>query len=245
MKPTPEQLQFYRENGYLIVEKFLSGEACDTLIAGAAAVANGHYTNLLNLHARTAEFHQLLTHPEILSMADAIQNARMIPIGSIYFFCKPDNPLEQGSHMHQDNYATKAPYGSYFIAAVALDDTDEGNGALIVYPGSHKLGDLPNTPSKNFDRDKSGKITTAYPIGNPVQIPPEYKPLRLKYAKGSLLFLHGHIVHGAPRNPSKTRWRQKIYLHYIKDGDPFWPGWSAKRQIIERDKPFDSPPSRE
>lgn len=240
MQLSESQIQSYHENGYLLIDKFLSEKTCNDLIAAADDAAKGHYTNLLNLHFRKKEFFNLLLNPNILAMADAIQGHRMIPIGSIFFFCKPNNPLEQGSKMHQDNYAAKAPYGSYFICSVVLDDSDESNGALIVYPGSHKLGDLESAPSKNFEFDASGKITKAYPIGNEVKVPEEYKPLQLRYSRGSLLFIHGHIVHGAPRNPSHDKWRRIAYLHYIRDGDPFWPGWNARRQIIDRDSTFES-----
>jgi ectoine hydroxylase-related dioxygenase (phytanoyl-CoA dioxygenase family) len=228
------QKDFYRENGYLALVGLISPAECDELARAADVVADGHYSNILNLHLKSEAFHRLVVHPSILTAVDEIQGARMIPIGSIFFFCKPGNDLEKGSAWHQDNYAPKAPYGSYLVAAVALDDADEANGSLIVYPGTHKLGDLPSKPSKNFEFDASGKIVAAYPIGNEVQVPPGYAPVRLKYLKGTVLILHGHIVHGADANPSPTRWRRKIYQHYIKDGDPFWPGWNARRALVER-----------
>jgi ectoine hydroxylase-related dioxygenase (phytanoyl-CoA dioxygenase family) len=240
MELKPEQIKSYQDNGFLVVENFLSNAVCDGLIKEAEDTVKGHYTNLLNIHSTTKGFFDLLLNKDLIAMADQIQGARMIPIGSIFFFCKPENPLEQGSKMHQDNYATKAPFGSYFVCGVSFDDTDESNGSLIVYPGSHKFGDLESVPSKNFDFDSSGKIVKAYPIGNEAKIPEGCKPLQLKYSRGSLIFIHGHIVHGAPKNPSKTKWRRKIYLHYIKDGDPFWPGWNARRQIIDRDQTFET-----
>lgn len=231
-----QDLKFYADNGYVVIEKFLTEDTCNTLIQEAGRVAEGHYANFLNLHAKSRLFLDLLTNPDILKCADSIQKARMVPIGSIFFFCKPGNPLENGSHLHQDNYAVKAPYGSYFVCGVALDDADETNGSLIVSPGTHKLGDLPNVPSKNFEFDEEGRVAAAYPIGNPVELPAGYKTVQLKYSKGSLIFLHAHTVHGAPKNPSSTKWRHTAYLHYIKDGDPFWPGWNARRQLIERDQ---------
>lgn len=233
-----DQVQFFKDNGYLIIENFLSEQACQFLVAEAEFIAQGHHTNILNLHRKAASYHGLITNKEILQLADQLQGARMIPIGSIFFFCKPDNPLEQGSHMHQDNYAAKAPYGSYLAVGCSFDHTDERNGGLIVYPGSHKLGDLPNTPSKNFEHDKDGKICKVYPIGNETEIPEDLKPLQLIYPRGSLLFLHSHILHGAPKNPSKIHWRRKVYLHYIKDGDPFWPGWNSRRALVDRDGEF-------
>lgn len=233
MKLTEEQIQQYKDEGYLIVQSFLSPETCDALSSHAHLVAAGYYTNILNLHDKSKAFMDLMTSRELLEIVDQIQEARMIPIGSIFFFCKPGNDLEQGSNMHQDNYAPKAPYGSYFVVGLALDDAAPENGSLIIYPGTHHLGDLENTPTKNFEME-DGKISKAYPIGNEAAIPIGYKPLQLTYKKGDLILLHGHTVHGAPKNRSQVNWRRKIYLHYIKDGDPFWPGWNAKRRLIER-----------
>jgi len=231
---TQAQRDYYVENGYVALEDFLSGEECDALAGAADVVAAGHYANILNLHAKSEAFHRLIVHPGILAMIDDLQGARMIPIGSIFFFCKPGNELEKGSAWHQDNYAPKAPYGSYLFVAVALDDADETNGSLIVFPGTHKLGDLPSKPSKNFEFDAKGKVVASYPIGNEVEIPTGYAPVQLRYSKGTLLLVHGHTVHGAPANPSPKRWRRKLYMHYIKDGDPFWPGWNARRALVDR-----------
>ena len=45
---------------------------------------------------------------------------------------------------HQDNCNVHTPNGDDYInVAVAIDSADETNGALIVIPKSHKLGDLP------------------------------------------------------------------------------------------------------
>jgi ectoine hydroxylase-related dioxygenase (phytanoyl-CoA dioxygenase family) len=239
MQLASEQIEFFNKNGYLVVEKFLSEERCEHLNRKASEVAGGHFANMLNLHRKSADFHNLLTDPGILALSDSLQQARMIPIGSIYFFCKPGNPLEQGSNMHQDNYAVKAPYAAYFVCGVSFDDADAENGSLIVYPGSHQCGDLPNVPSKNFEYDSSGNISKSYPIGNQVQIPQGHDALQLQHSRGSLIFLHSHTIHGAPKNSSPDRWRRTIYMHYIKDGEPFWPGWNARRQIIDRDATFE------
>jgi phytanoyl-CoA hydroxylase len=230
--------KFYNEQGYLVVENFLPHQTCDELVEEADRAAAGTYTNLLNLHDRSEKFYSLLTNREILAIADSLIESRMIPVSSIFFFCKPGNPLEQGSHFHQDNYAPKAPYGSYLTCGVALEDASPENGSIVVFPGTHKLGDLPCIPSKNFEQDEAGRIQKAYPIGNEVQVPPDARKIQLTYPKGSLVLIHGHTIHGAPANPSTTRWRRKIYLNYIKDGSPFWPGWVAKRRLIERDGAF-------
>ena len=39
-----------------------------------------------------------------------------------------------------------------------LDEAIEDNGALRVYPGSHKLGELKSDPKPNWVYDKRGKL---------------------------------------------------------------------------------------
>lgn len=228
----------YEQNGYLVVKDLFSEEECMNLSFEAHGIANGYYCNILNIHVKSEMFFNLSLNPKIVSIADELGGATMIPIGSILFFCKPGNELEKGSNFHQDNYAAKAPYGSYMSCGVAIDQADAQNGSLVVYPGTHKLGELPNLPNKNFETDEAGNISKAYPIGNIVEIPSGYDPVQLDLPRGSVVFIHGHIIHGAPENPSTLRWRRKVYINYIKDGDPFWPGWNGRRQLIDRNSKF-------
>lgn len=224
----------YRDEGFLLVPGMLGGERCDLLADEAERLAAGRYQNYLRFHEESEPFRALITDTALLTMLDTVQRHRMVPVGSIFFFCKPGNELEQGARWHQDNYAAKAPFGSYVVVGVALDDADEENGALVVFPGTHALGELPSRPSKNFDHDDQGNVVRAYPIGSETELPPGYEPQQLAYPRGAVVLLHGHTLHGAPKNPSKTRWRRMIYLHYVKDGDPFWPGWNARRALIDR-----------
>lgn len=224
---------FYKENGYLHIPKFFDEEYCKKLMDEAERVAAGDYRFYLTMHKESELFLETLRHPAILRVLDQLQSARMIPIGSVYFFCKPGNKREQGSVWHQDNYAAKAPEGSYFVCAIALDDADIDNGSLIVFPGTHKLGNLPSQPKKNIERLESGEVKV-YPVGNPTEVPEGYEQKQLTYKRGDLLLIHGLLLHGAFPNLSKDRWRRKLYMHYIKDGDPFWPGWNARRSLIDR-----------
>ncbi|MBL4889303.1 MAG: phytanoyl-CoA dioxygenase family protein [Candidatus Lindowbacteria bacterium] len=228
-----EQITLYRDQGFLIVPGFLPAHHCDRITDAIDTFVGQDYRNYLNLHDEVSEVGDLLLDRDLLRLLDRLQNHRMIPIGSIFFFCKPGNPLEKGSVMHQDNYAPKSPYGSYLVASIAFDDADASNGALAVCPGTHKFLDLDNVPSKNFEIDDQGNVTRAYSIGNEVQVPGGHEPITLTYKKGDLLLLHAHTVHGAQENTS-DRCRRQIYMHFIKNGDPFWPGWNANRKIIDR-----------
>lgn len=230
---TESQKDFYRKNGFLHIEQFFDPARCEALARDADAAAGDRFTVRLDMHKRP-DFHKLHTDKRLLEVIDALHETRMIPIGSVFFYCKPGNPLENGSVWHQDNYAPKSPVGSYLVVGVPLDDADEENGSLIVVPGTHLLGDVPHVPKKNLEYDENGQVKYAYPIGDICEVPEGYAPVQLRYRRGDLLLMHGHTIHRAEKNPHPTRWRRTIYMHYIKDGHPFWPGWNARRELIER-----------
>ncbi|MBF0187675.1 MAG: phytanoyl-CoA dioxygenase family protein [Magnetococcales bacterium] len=239
---SPKEIHFFHENGYLHIPNFLSSERCDTIMEGIEKRAEGHYHNYLHLHEEVPEVQALITDSKLLAVCDSVNDHRMVPVGSIFFFCKPNNPLEAGSLPHQEVYAVKAEYGAYLVAAVAFDDADEENGSFIVYPGSHTMGKFPFTTKKNFDYREDGQLQQANPIGPITDYPKslEKTKIQLTYKRGDLLLVHDHVLHYADRNTSKDRWRRKIYMHFIKDGHPFWPGWNARRQVMDRPPRFTS-----
>ena len=101
------------------------------------------------------------------------------------------------------------------------------------------------TTSISDDLDK-GHITTnvcmvaasvlkANPIGNNCEIPPGYEEYQIDMNRGDIIIFHGHLIHKAPKNRSKTsEYRHVNYLKLIKNGKGFWPGWSERRVLVER-----------
>ena len=78
----------------------------------------------------------------------------------------------------------------------------------------------------------------ANPIGIDCEIPEGLEIVHLSYERGDVLAVNGDLVHKAEKNIHPTKWRRTIYSVYIKENEPFWPGWTAKRQLLER---YDSP----
>jgi len=229
-----ERLKFYDDNGYLLLKNIFAKEDIELLRKDMDEYADGFITNYLDMHyyKNIKKFHR---GRAMCSIADQILKSRGIPIGSIVYFCKPNNPMENGSTWHQDNYASKAPPGAYLNIAISIDNADASNGSLKVVPGSHKLGDLPCNPKQNFSRDKDGRLYNCSPIGNNIEkIPEGYSSVQLEYEAGDVIVLNGLTLHKAEKNRRPDRWRRTIYFVYIKNGEPFWPGWTAKRCLLER-----------
>jgi ectoine hydroxylase-related dioxygenase (phytanoyl-CoA dioxygenase family) len=235
---TEDQLKFYDENGFLKIEKVWNEEEVSILKKDLDDFANGHFTNKLDAHYY-GNLKKIHCNKKMCDIGDSILRSRAIPIGSIAFYCKPNNPLELGSTWHQDNYAGRSPDGNnYLNLAVSLDDADETNGALLVVPGSHKWGDMPCAPKANFAKDNEGRLYTSAPIGNNIIMPEDANIVQLEYNSGDVLVVNGLLVHKANKNTHATRWRRTMYFVYTKEGEPFWPGWTAKRCLLDR---YDSP----
>ena len=231
---TQEQLDFYEENGYLHLKDVWSKEEVDILKKDADEYADGLFTNKLNAH-KYKSLQQIHTGKKMCDIGDIILSGRAVPIGSILFYCKPGNPYENGSTWHQDNYAGKAPNGdNYLNLAVSIDDAEESNGALKIIPGSHKLGNLPCNPKANFSYDNEGRRYNSAPIGNNCELPKDLPIVQLEYKAGDVLVVHSQLVHKADKNLHSSRWRRTIYFVYVNDGTAFWPGWTAKRELLDR-----------
>ena len=236
-----EQINFYGDNGYLRVRNVFSKQEMSQVRNDMDSFADGKYTNYLNMHYYKS-VKQIHRCKRMCDIADQIINLRAIPIGCTAFFCKPNNPLENGSIWHQDNYGTLAADPDRFInIAVAVDEADSSNGSLMVAPGTHKLGPLPNKPKANFSVDKDGKMYNSSPIGNECELPQDANVVQLEYEIGDVIVLHSHILHMANKNTHANKWRRCLYYLYIGDKVPFWPGWTARRELLDR---YDSPPSR-
>ena len=237
-----EQISFYEDNGYLHIPGVFTEEEMLVVRHDMDEFANGHFTNYLDMHYHGGikAAHRC---KKMCDIADAIIGLRAIPIGCTAFFCKPNNPLENGSIWHQDNYGTLAANPDAFInIGLAVDSADKENGSLMIAPGTHKLGPLPNIPRANFKLDDKGRKYNSSPIGNECKIPEGFSAVQLEYSAGDVIVLHSHVLHMAKKNLHPTRWRRCLYYLYIGENIPFWPGWTAKRCLLDR---HDSPQRKE
>lgn len=244
-----EQLDFFHENGYLLIPNVWSQEEVAIIRQDLDKAAEGHFTVRLDMHHHKS-IKQAHRGKKMCDIADSICNGRAIPLASTTFFCKPNNPKEYGSIWHQDNFAPMSPNGNnYLNLAIVVDDADRSNGSLIVIPKSHKLGMLTFDPTPNFSRDEEGRLVQVAPIGDAKELS-DYRDsdgnvlsddlptLQLEYKAGDVLVANGLLLHKADKNLHPTRWRRTVYSVYIKEKEPFWPGWTAKRELLER---YDSP----
>ncbi|MCM2997733.1 phytanoyl-CoA dioxygenase family protein [Paenibacillus cellulositrophicus] len=221
-----EDVEFYNENGYLLVRGVFSTEevkdmqyAVERTIAKAAAAKQdvnhtwqGDYIPQDELKKLVLKgFHDLQFHDACFTRA--VAHPRMTgvltqligPNVQLHHTKMLVKPPEQGAAfpMHQDYPYFPHDRHTMLAASVHLDDADMENGCLCVVPGSHKQGPLPHVGRYYLDhRD--------YPVSMGTPCPA---------SAGDVLFFNYLTIHGSDRNKS-SRPRRNVLFQYRDPADP-------------------------
>jgi len=233
---TPAQVDFYQENGYLIIEDFLNSAELE-LWRDAVSIAvderNGQkipgragktgdddginkdseylakvFDQLINLWQTNEKVKDLMFNPAIGEMAAKLSRVDAIRIWHDQALFK--KPWANPTSWHLDT-----PFWSFsdrraLSIWVALDDATFENGCLFFIPGSHK--------ETGFDNPGIGRnmesIFNFYPSFK--TSPSVAAPMKA----GSCSFHNGLTIHGAHANMTPG-WRRAMTCAYMPDGNTF------------------------
>lgn len=223
-------LETFHSVGYSVVDNVFTPEQCDALNAAveqflAGQPADEKYKPLMNPDRENPVLAAAVRHPALVAAVERLFGGRVEAIQTQYFW-KPPGAL--GHDVHQDNYYVRSNRDTFIAAWVALEDAGPDNGGLVVYPGSHAEDILPveEVPVPASDRplfpNQKGRSTV---------VPRHYPPVPLQMARGSAVFMHGHLVHSSTDNRSR-RFRRSFLVDYVREGAPFAVGRHANRTRI-------------
>ena len=234
--PSSEQIAFYRSNGFIVIEDFLTPQELDNwrsavmraveeragkkmpgkdIVIGEDDGINedGDYfgkvfDQLLNLWQTNEGVKELMLDERIGKMAAMLSGADGIRIWHDQALFK--RPWANPTAWHLDT-----PFWSFFDRNaisiwVALDDATLQNGCLYFIPGSHK--------GTNFD-----KITIGRNMDGIFEIYPQFAktaPVPAPMKAGSCSFHNGLTIHGAGANMTSA-WRRAMTCAYMPDGNLF------------------------
>lgn len=222
LTPSPENVRFYQENGYLLVRGLFSAVECAKLSdyfttmveRGGDGWAEGgvhpdsedplkRYPRLLQPHRGDQVAFDYMVDERIRHHLTAFYNREPLAVQTMVYF-KP--PGAKGQALHQDQRYLRAEPGTCMAAWLALEDIDEENGCLQIVPGSH---DLPMLCPGESDAKKSFTY-------DQVPVPKDCRTELVRMKTGDMLFFNGSLIHGSGPNLSKTRFRRIIVGHYIE-----------------------------
>ncbi len=235
--PTPEDIAFYRENGFWLSPKLFEDDELEEFRRHHAMVVAGDYVTrrpplsrdpgpgdtsrlvqVNNAYWTDATIARLVLDVRIGRIAARLAGVRGVRLWHDQLLYKPPHSGRAGNiGWHQDRgYWRCIDRDEALTAWVALDDVDEGNGCMEVVPGSHKWGLLEEDHFYQQDIEiQTERIEQK--TGRPFRT----TPCILK--AGCVSFHHCYTVHGSRHNAS-NRPRISIAIHLIPDGTRYVAG---------------------
>lgn len=219
----------WRDNGYVIMPEIIKPPVCRELIGASdnlPPAKEKKFTPCIHPHRFDLLFQHVFGDNKITKTMEVLLGGKIYGIQTEYFFCKPGTV---GFSAHQDNYYVKAKRDVFGSVWLALEDVAERNGCLIVYKGSHVEPLLPvreivAKSSQGQDPDANRQEV--------VLDEDKYEQVDVCVKAGSAVFIHGHVVHRSYDNRS-NRSRNVLLMTYIKQGEDFRKGFSAKRETVD------------
>jgi ectoine hydroxylase-related dioxygenase (phytanoyl-CoA dioxygenase family) len=224
-----EQVEFYREHGYVAGIRMLDENQVDALREELTTLADAkhpahelfyeYHSNestdpaKVLFHALGAwriarGFHDVLWNPAFTVPASHLLD------GAVRFwhdqlFCKP---AQHGGVVawHQDySYWTRTQPVAHLSCWIGLDDATSENGCLHYVPGSQRWNLLPVTGLAD-DMDAIQTVLTD-------EQKREFKPVAIELKKGEASFHHPLMVHGSYENRTEHQ-RRATVINVFRDG---------------------------
>tara|TARA_Y100000590_G_scaffold200612_1_gene227918 strand:- start:294 stop:1121 length:828 start_codon:yes stop_codon:yes gene_type:complete len=207
---TAEQLRQYEEYGYVFPINVLSEEEAFEIRCEIESIEKKWPNELDGLgrnyiHLISPVFDKVSHNPQILDAVESIIGKNILICGTTLFI---KNPYEKGYvSFHQDaKYIGLEPY-NWVTAWVAVTDSNEKNGCMKMWSGSHKS----NLKHHNQKFDENNLLTRGQTIENVPLKEIESVVLRA----GQMSLHHPNVVHGSSLNKSDDRRIGFVIQSYI------------------------------
>lgn len=244
--------EHYAREGYaLLTGVFDPGavarmQACWQALADARAKQGKKpHATLLMPHISFPWAAEIVRHGTLLRAVEALLGGKVDLIQSQLMHGVPGT---KGFSPHQDNYYNRPDPEDGIIAAwIAVEAVDEENGGVAVFPRSHTGGlartrhdwwyllgrtpdilksvlrlALPHLRRQAADSGVIERFVHASTAGGSGRVVPALEA-------GSVLFMHGNLVHDSGPNRTQARFRRSLLTNYVRKGTVFSSGLLSGR----------------
>jgi ectoine hydroxylase-related dioxygenase (phytanoyl-CoA dioxygenase family) len=221
-----EQVRFYQDNGYLVVEDALNPAEVEALRSETVRICRGELGHVRGLppvqprdndadvirrticvhfpHKISQVMYNFLAQQSVVNTLTRVIGPNVKCMQSMLFIKAAGKP---GQAWHQDEGFIPTRDRSLNAAWMALDDATVENGCLWVIPGSHKLGVI--WPHREHDDQRFDCVVESFdfPYRDADSVPVEVKA-------GSIVFFHGYLLHRSLPNVASRGFRRSLVNHY-------------------------------
>lgn len=242
-----QALEDYRQTGYLVLTDLFGPAELAGMRAAWTKIAEQRrregkkpHATLLMTHITNPEIAAIVRHPLLVKSSEAILGGKIDLIQSQLMHGQPGT---KGFSPHQDNFYNRADPADGIVAAwMALEDVDRENGALGVFPASHRNGLagtrrdwvylLSRSPdvARSLLRLASPKFRSGDDDSSVIErfvyaeAPNDIQPVPVALKAGSVVFMHGDAIHLSYPNQTQHRSRQSLLTNFVKVGTRFSAG---------------------
>ena len=204
------QLKQYKKNGFVAPINIFTKEKAKEIREEIELIENkipkeleksGRY----NAHLISPQLDEVTHNSKILDAVQSLIGENILVCGTTLFI---KNPNEKGFvSYHQDaKYIGLEPY-NWVTAWVAITDSNEENGCMRMWSGSHK-----NNLRDHDQKFNEGNLLTR---GQTVENVPKNKTIPLILKAGQISLHHPTVVHGSDLNKSNDRRIGFVIQSYI------------------------------
>lgn len=222
--PTQDQIQFYRENGFVKIPDLLTPDELADLRHAAEEVLAAERGEAMRVDASEPDYRRVFVqkvnlwrvheklrrftlHLRVAQVARALAGADSIRLWHDHLLVKMPGD-NKPTAWHQDLPYWPHNVNEQLSCWIALQDVDETNGCMGFVPGTHRLGKL--DPINLTDPQDIFSMV-------PGRKPEEFQPVWVPLKAGSATFHHGLTFHGAGYNHSDQP-RLAFVIIYMPDG---------------------------
>ena len=226
-------IESFHRNGYLILGFQFDDALVDRAVAGVSVMyersgrdtSYSHGERIQDAWRFEPHVRRIALDERVLQALRELFGREPLPFQTLNF------PVGTEQKAHSDTiHFNSRPSGYLAGVWVALEDTDEENGALTYYPGSHLLSEVNMravgvTPLEEKYSAYENYIEQVIEVQ---RLSPGHGVMR----KGQALIWHANLLHGGGSHTDENRTRHSQVTHYFFDGCQYYtPLLSAESRL--------------